>query len=71
MNKNFKKYLTQYENYEWEEIKKKYDRICKHCGYTNRIINKKNKVICKHCGNYVFLDPKEEFKYRIKVIRSE
>lgn len=50
---------------KYEQEKKKYDRKCKHCGYTNRIINRYNKVICKHCGRYVFLNDIDEFKFRI------
>ena len=50
----------------YEEIKKNYDRICPYCGYRNRIMNRFNKKICKRCGNYVFLNPIDEFKYKMK-----
>lgn len=52
--------------FKLEISKKKFDRKCKHCGYTNRILNHYNREICKHCGNYVFLDDRDEFIYRIK-----
>ena len=48
------------------EEKKQYKRKCKHCGWDNEVINRYNKTICKNCGNYVFIDDKEEFIYRMR-----
>ena len=53
-----------------EDIKKtKYDIICKKCGWRNRLCYSekvvKTKKICKKCGNYVFINDKEEFLYRL------
>ena len=61
------------DNVRYEEEKKKFDRKCKCCGYTNRILNKYKKIPCKHCGNYVFLNDYEEFKYRVmeKIINEK
>ena len=49
-----------------ELSKKVFDRKCKHCGYTNRVMSHFHREPCKHCGNYVFLSEKDEFCYRIK-----
>ena len=49
-----------------EMMKKKFDRKCKRCGYTNRVLNKYKRELCKHCGYYVFLDEFDEFKFRLK-----
>lgn len=49
-----------------EEQKKRFDRKCKYCGYTNRVMNHFKREPCKHCGRYVFLNDKDEFIYRIK-----
>lgn len=57
---------TLADNFKFEEEKKKYDRKCKVCGYTNRVLSKYGKIPCKNCGNYVFSSDKEEFKYRMK-----
>ena len=38
---------------------------CKHCGHSMNIFNETKKRICTHCGNYVFINDKEEFKYRL------
>lgn len=38
---------------------------CKNCGHTMNISNRKGKRICSHCGYYVFINDKEEFKYRL------
>lgn len=38
---------------------------CK-CGHTVTILNPKGYQICRWCQNYVFLNPKLEFEYRIK-----
>lgn len=61
-----------------EEIKKaRFDIVCKNCGWRNRLIYSdkvmKTKKPCKRCGHYVFINDKEEFKFRIKErkIRNE
>ena len=38
---------------------------CKHCGHSMNISKKIGKRPCTHCGYYVFIDDKEEFKYRL------
>lgn len=45
--------------------KEKYRRKCK-CGHTCTILNPKGYQICKWCHNYVFLNSKIEFEYRMK-----
>lgn len=62
------KMIALNDKVKYEEKKKLFDRKCKRCGYTNRILNKYKKIPCKNCGYYVFLNEKEEFKYRIKEI---
>lgn len=49
----------------------KYRRFCKKCGWGTNITNKYKKKICPSCGNMVFLDDKEEFKYRMRGIVNE
>lgn len=39
---------------------------CKRCGCTRSIDSKTTKLVCKNCGYYIFIDEKEEFKYRLK-----
>lgn len=48
--------------------RKKFDRKCKYCGWTNRVISKYKRVPCKHCGHYVFLTPYDEFMYKMKKV---
>lgn len=64
--KRYFKTIPRYENIEFEEEKKKYDRKCKYCGWTNRVLSRYGKIPCKHCGHYVFLNSLDEFKYRIR-----
>ena len=53
---------------EIKNIRKK----CKHCGWLTTIwrINE-GKRICKNCGKWVFVDDKEEFKYRTKEMMNK
>ena len=60
------RFISLYDKEELEQAKKVFDRKCKKCGYTNRVINKSGKIPCKNCGTYVFISDEEEFKYRIK-----
>lgn len=65
-------------NYDWdtkyrdtiklETEKMKYSRKCPYCGWINEIINKYHRIPCKNCGNMVFLNKKDEFKYKLKGI---
>lgn len=48
-----------------EVEERKFDRKCKYCGWTNRILNKYHRIPCKNCGNMVFLSKKDEFVYRL------
>ena len=66
--KRYIKTIPRYENYEYEEEKKKYDRKCKYCGWTNRVLSKNKRVPCKNFGRYVFLTPKDEFIYKMKKV---
>lgn len=38
---------------------------CKNCGRSMNILSSRGKRICTHCGYYVFINDKEEFKYRL------
>lgn len=51
------------EKYANEMHKFKYK--CKKCGNKAIIPNKVNKVLCKWCNNFVFKNPRDEFKYKI------
>lgn len=48
-----------------EVEKKKYDRICSYCGWTNRVINRYNRIPCKNCGNMIYLNKIDEFKHKL------
>ena len=36
------------------------------CGHTVTIMPKKERTFCKWCGHWVYKDPKEYFKYRMR-----
>ena len=60
---------------KWHEQFKKTDELpinrlrdylkCERCGHTLPMIDKQ-KGFCQFCGRYIFVNEKEEFKYRIK-----
>ena len=59
------------------DIRKMHDAMqkirikCK-CGHSIVVPPKINRVICSWCGNYVYKDPKEQFKHDlIKMMRKE
>lgn len=46
---------------------------CKRCGHKQLIPGYMQKNLCDECNNWVFRDPKDEFKYRMseKIIREK
>ena len=61
--------MNRWLSYKEEKIlydaKNKYRVKCK-CGHTNIILNPKGYKLCSWCKNYVFINPKVEFDYRMK-----
>ena len=54
---------------EYERQADEYDKVkyrCKHCGHRVVIPYNVDKKICGWCQHYVFKNPEDEFKYRLK-----
>lgn len=62
--KNFN-YLSNKEIKRLYEDRQNYSVKCK-CGHTCTILNPKGYQICSWCHNYVFLNPKVEFEFRMR-----
>ena len=59
------RWLTLKEEKRLYDSKQRFRTKCK-CGHTVTILNKKGYIICSWCKNYVFINPKVEFDYRMK-----
>ena len=56
--------------YNKEEMSRMFTNYTKNtfkcrCGHSVFIENRERKKICSHCGNYVFINKKDEFKYKL------
>lgn len=62
--------MSQYSTYkEIDDVARVYSQNktkCKRCGCTRLLNDKYKKLVCNNCGNYIFLNDKEEFKYRLR-----
>lgn len=64
MNK-YRSYQSYIEEKLLYDAKQQFRIKCK-CGHTCTILSKKGYQICSWCHNYVFINPKIEFEYRMK-----
>lgn len=62
-----KNYKTEKELDKLKNIEQEYIKVCK-CGHRLTIYpyEKKTSKVCNWCGNLVFVNEKEEFKYKLQ-----